>query len=78
MNRMPLFITFVIGILLVFLFFGLIKWTDSNLEWMISELGDKSIEESEISDWVSTAVVITSGGLCVPFNIVCEILKVAL
>lgn len=66
-----LVLLFTILLLLV-----LAVWTDNNLEWVISSLKEVPRETVQVPYYLSLGATVLSCGLAVPFNVVCEIIKV--
>ena len=62
----------LVGILCLAAMFVVVEWTDSNLEFVLSELKGRDVQVPYV---LSAAVTVVSGGVCIPFNILCEVYK---
>jgi len=66
----------LIAVLVVGVFCLVTEWTDNNLEWLIGYAKGVPQEQVQIGWGWSALATLFSGGICIPFNIMCEIAKV--
>lgn len=72
-----LLVVLLVVVLVVGIFCLMTEWTDNNLEWLISYVKGVPQEQVDIGWGWSALATLFSGGICIPFNIICEIAKVA-